>query len=208
MKLFEIQSDRLKIIENLGFKSSNIPALKKYIELLWSTNEELNLVSRKMTEQDLIDNHIIDCLLPLKFFPTEIKNAADFGSGGGLPAIIYAIQFPHIHFHLYEKSPKKQIFLNKCKESLALNITVHSDIPTKLNNIDVVMARGFKPIDVILEMSRDYYEKDGSYFLLKARAEKIAEEVHLAHKKFKKLEIKMTSLKSPLLEVERNLVQI
>ncbi len=41
-----------------------------------------------MTFEELIDNHIIDCLLPLKYFPQDIKTAADFGTGGGLPAAI------------------------------------------------------------------------------------------------------------------------
>lgn len=198
---FEIRTP--EIVE-LGFRQEALPSLKAYIDLLWSSNEEMNLISRQMEMSELIDNHVIDCLLPLKFFPS-VKAVADFGSGGGLPAVIYAIQFPDVKFHLYEKSPKKQEFLKRCK-SIAPNVEVHGEIPRALEGIDLVTARGFKPVDVILEVSREYYKQGGKYFLLKARREKIDEELMLAKKKFKDLSVKIEVLKSPVLDVERHLV--
>lgn len=204
---FEHFEKRIPLIINLGFNNEAVPKLKSYIELLWAANEELNLISRKMTFEELIDNHVVDCLLPLKKFPNDIKSAADFGSGGGLPGVIYAIQFPSIEYHLYEKSPKKQEFLNRCKV-LAPNIQVHGEIPLDLKQIEVVTSRAFKPVDVILDMSRKYYERHGKYFLLKGRREKIDEELSLARKKFKDLKVIINPLQSPILEVERHLVLI
>ena len=198
---------RIPIILELGFREEALTDLKRYIDLLWTTNEDLNLISRKMTFEELIDNHVIDCLLPLKHFPQNIKNVADFGSGGGLPAIAYALQFPKMKFHLFEKSNKKQDFLNSCKK-IAPNIETRGEIPIKLENIDIVTARAFKPLDVLLDMSRHYYENGGKYFLLKARKEKIDEEMVLAQKKFKNLKTKIVPLYSPVLDVERNLVLI
>jgi 16S rRNA (guanine527-N7)-methyltransferase len=160
-----------------------------------------------MTFDDLMDNHVIDCLLPLKYFPKNIKAAADFGSGGGLPAVIYAIAFPDISYTAFEKSKLKQDFLKKCI-AIAPNLKVEGEIPPKLVNIDLVTSRAFKPIDVILEFSRDYYKKGGKYFLLKARMEKVEEEMRDARKKFKEVKAEITPLKSPVLEVERHLVLI
>ena len=198
---------RIPLFIELGFAEPKIPDLKKYIDLLWSANEELNLISRKMTMEDLIDNHIIDCLLPLKYFPKDVKQVADFGTGGGLPAIIYAIHFSDKKFQLFEKSKLKQNFLSHCK-AIAPNISVNADIPLKIKDIDLVMARAFKPIDVLLDISRNYYQQGGKYFLLKARKEKIEEELTLAKKKFKDLKVVIQPLSSPVLEVERNLVLI
>lgn len=191
----------------LGFREEALPQLKAYVDLLWAANEELNLISRKMTFEELIDNHVIDCLLPLKYFPKDVKAAADFGSGGGLPGVVYAIQFANIPYHLYEKSPLKQEFLTRCK-ALAPNLNIHGEIPKDLQNIDVVTARAFKPIDVILDISRLYYKNKGKYFLLKGRREKVEEELTLARKKFKDLSATIEPLKSPILEVERHLVLI
>ena len=157
--------NRINEFLKLNFREAALPALKAYVDLLWSANEDLNLISRKMTFDELIDNHIIDCLLPLSRFPIGVRAVADFGSGGGLPAVIFAIQFPDVKFHLYEKSPKKQIFLKECSK-IAPNIEVHGEIPNVLKGIDLVTARGFKPIDVILEVSRDYYKKGGKYFFI------------------------------------------
>lgn len=204
MNYFE---QRIPLFIQLGLRKEALPMLKGYVDLLWAANEELNLVSRKMTFEELIDNHVVDCLLPLKQFPTDVKEAADFGAGGGLPGVIYAIQFPQVTYHLYEKSPKKQEFLERCK-ALAPNLRVHGEIPRDLQKIDVVTARGFKPVDVILEVSRGYYQKKGKYFLLKARREKIDEELTLARKKAKDLQVQIVPLKSPILDVERHLVLI
>jgi 16S rRNA (guanine527-N7)-methyltransferase len=198
---------RVPVLLQLGFREQALLQLKSYIDLLWAANEELNLISRKMSFEELIDNHVIDCLLPVKKFPTEIEAAADFGSGGGLPGVIFAINFPHVKFHLYEKSRLKQEFLEKCK-AIAPNLEIHGEIPAELKNIDIVTARGFKPIDVILEVSRGYFNNQGKYFIFKARREKIDEEMILAHKKFKNLKATIEPLASPVLSVERHLVRI
>ncbi len=194
-------------MKELGTNPQVLPQVLAYLELLWKSNEELNLISRKMSVEELVDNHLIDCLLPLKQFPTNIKQAADFGSGGGLPAVVYALQFPQVTYHLYEKSNKKQDFLKRC-QSIAKNIQIHGEIPNKIPQIDLVTARAFKPLDVILEISRDYFLRGGKYFLLKGRREKIDEEFLLARKKFKNLEIQIQSLKSPIMDVERHLVLV
>jgi len=199
--------NRLPLILQLGFREEAVPKLKAYIDLLWAANEELNLISRKMTFEELIDNHVIDCLLPLKQFPPKVKTVADFGSGGGLPGVIYAIQFPETQFHLYEKSVLKQEFLTRCK-AIAPNLHIHGEIPVELKGVDLVTARGFKPLDVILDVSRTYFKNHGKYFLLKARKEKIEEELVLAQKKFKDLKVSIEPLKSPVLEVERHLILI
>ena len=200
-------SSRTPVLIELGFREAALTKLQAFIDLLWSANEDLNLISRKMTYAELIDNHVIDCLLPLKHFPSHVKIAADFGTGGGLPGIIYAIQFPHIHFELFEKSIKKQEFLSGCKVIIK-NFKVHGEIPLQLKDVDLIIARGFKPIDVILDISREYFNSKGKYFLLKARAEKIEEELVLAKNKFKMLAANKIALKSPVLDVERHLIII
>lgn len=196
---------RVATIIELGFSPSGIDSLQGYVQHLWAANEDLNLFSRQMSFEELIDNHVIDCLLPLKLFPANVKVVADFGSGGGMPGILYALAFPEIQFQLFEKSPKKQRFLKSCQR-WAPNVQVFGEIPQDLPGVSLVTARAFKPLDVILEMSRLYYERGGQYFLLKGRKEKIDEEILLARKKFKTLEVQIQSLKSPVLEVERHLL--
>lgn len=206
-ELATVFTNKTPLMVELGFNEKALPQLKAYLNLLWASNEDLNLISRKMTPDELIENHVIDCLLPIKKFPRDVEIVADFGSGGGLPGVMYAIQFPEMQFHLFEKSKKKQEFLERCKK-MAPNIEVETEIPLDLDGIELVMARAFKPLDVILDMSRKYYEAGGKYFLLKGRREKIDEEIALSRKKFKDLKVNVEPLKSPLLDVERHLVFI
>lgn len=207
MSLSTYFDSRVPVMLDLGFREDGLALLKTYVELLWASNEELNLFSRKMTVEELVDNHVIDCLLPLKQFPKNLKYAADLGSGGGLPGVIYAIQFPDTRYILFEKSVLKQNFLKKCIE-LASNLVVQGEIPHDLDKVQIVTARAFKPIDVILDITRVYHGKKGKYFLLKGRQEKIDEEFQLAQKKFKDLKIESVPLKSPVMDVERHLVLI
>lgn len=199
--------NRIPLILELGFRADGIDALKAYIDLLWRSNEELNLISRKMTLEELIDNHIIDALLALSLFPKDAHNIADFGSGGGVPGVVYAIHFKNSKFTLFEKSAKKREFLEKCV-AIAPNLKIQGEIPLQLPDIDLVTARAFKPLDVILDISRNYCKNGGRYFLLKGRREKIEEEITLSKKKFKDLKVEVSVLKSPILEVERHLVTI
>jgi 16S rRNA (guanine527-N7)-methyltransferase len=191
----------------LGFRQEALPGLKKYIDLLVASNEELNLISRKMTFEELIDNHVIDCMLALSSFPKDLKVIADLGSGGGLPGVLLALQFPTTQFHLYEKSPLKREFLAKCQK-LCPNVELHDQISSEMKNTDLITARAFKGTDVILDMTRKYYASGGRYLLLKGRKEKIDEELGLAQKSFKDLKSKIVQLKSPVMDVERHLVMI
>lgn len=203
----ELFDQRRENFVALGVSESQIDLLWDYIETLWAANSELNLFSRKMPFSDLIDNHVIDCLLPSKHFPREAKLVADFGTGGGLPGLLYAIQFPDIQFRLYEKSRLKQKFLEHCRGFIP-NIKVLGEIPKALGLLDLAMSRAFKPTDVLIEMSRDYFDAGGKYFLFKGRLDKTNEELALAKKKFKGLKAKIVHLESPVLEVERNLLLI
>mgnify|MGYP003563660340 CR=1 FL=1 len=109
--------------------------------------------------------------------------------------------------YFFEKSLLKQSFLKSIAEDIT-NIVIRGEVPKDLKDIDIVISRAFKPIDVMLDMNQDYYKRGGKYFILKARTEKIDEELALARKRFKDLKAEVIPLKSPVLEVERHLVLI
>lgn len=189
----------------LGVTEEAYAGLIAYTERLWAANEELNLFSRKMPVKDLVENHIFDCLLALKDFQTfKFKKLADFGSGGGMPAIILAICFPEATVRLFEKSPKKRQFLESQK-SFVPNIEVYEEVnPEQLGDLDLITARAFKPIEVILKLSRPYFKAGGRYLLYKAKKEVIDQEIKEARLK----NYEVIPLQSPFLEVERHLVRI
>lgn len=200
-----ISDQKAKHILDLGFKIENLSLLNSYLEMLVKKNKEINLFSRKISVEELIDNHVIDCLLPLEYFPKSLKAIADFGSGGGFPGVIYAIHFKSAQFYLYEKSNLKRAFLESLNV-LSTNVKTCEFIESKLPPVDLITSRAFKSIVETIELSTAYFNSRGKYYFLKGRAEKINEEIKEAMKKFKDIYFEVVKLKSPVLDVERHLV--
>lgn len=187
---------------------SFLDPIGQYIEKLRAANLDLNLYSRKMPLQDLIDNHILDALLGYAFFAQQAaQHIADFGSGGGLPVVLLAITFPERRFVAFEKSPLKREFLQQCGRDLCANLEVRGEIAdAELESVDLITARAFKPIDTILKLSRGYYQRGGRYLLYKARREVIENEVKEA--KLPPSSFRLHILQNPVLDTERHLVEI
>jgi 16S rRNA (guanine527-N7)-methyltransferase len=199
--------ERKKVILELSFPEEQFSTLVDYAQSLWKANQELNLFSRQMPISEFVDNHIIDCLLALPQLPRQVQTFADLGSGGGLPGVIFSLARPSQNFQLFEKSPRKRDFLSSC-QTFAKNLEIKSEVSVALAGVETVTARAFKPVEVILEMTRGFYQRGGKYFLLKGRKEKIDEEIAQAKSKFKGLKYRVEPLKSPVLEVERHIVII
>lgn len=199
-----LEKHKEKAIE-LGLNEEQYQALKAFVGNLWSANMELNLFSRKMPPEDLIENHIFDCLIALPHFKkTDFTVLADFGSGGGMPSVILALAFPDKEIRAFEKSPKKRDFLQK-QADLIPNLKIYAEVAdSKLDGVDLVTARAFKPLDVILKLSRKYHQSGGSYLLYKAKKESVEQEIIDARLK---MEPKIIELSSPYREVERCLVE-
>lgn len=190
----------------LGCDGDTRKRLTLYLEILMTANRELNLVSRKMTIEDLVWEHLLDSLIAVPYFP-KAKMVADLGTGGGFPAIPLAIRFPEIDFYLYEKSPLKNRYLHDLAD-LFPNLHVAGPMSEDglLPQTDLVIARGFKPISVIFSLTPSYLAKGGRYALFKARREKIEEEIKAV--KDKKAEIRIQKLKPLGKAEERHLVLI
>ncbi|NLA23729.1 MAG: 16S rRNA (guanine(527)-N(7))-methyltransferase RsmG [Bacteroidales bacterium] len=102
--------------------------LKKYEEILKEINTQINLISRKETEQ-IFDKHILHSLSITHYFNFQKgTKIADIGSGGGLPAIPLAIFFPEVEFTLIESIRKKTKALDTIVEKLDLkNVKILND---------------------------------------------------------------------------------
>jgi len=164
-------------LDRLGIPPDRVPALAEYLERLWAENQRINLVSRKLEPRGLVIDHLFDCLLALPFLPAA-QRIADLGSGGGLPAIPLALCRPETRFTLYEKSPLKCRFLRGLVD-LTDNIEVAGPLPDAglPGSVDLVIARGFKPLATILTMTRAHHRNGGRYLLYKGRRARIDEEL-------------------------------
>lgn len=96
--------------------------LNHYEDLLKQWNKTINLIAPS-TEQSLRERHIDDSLqLPRLIAPTR-QSCADFGSGGGLPGIVYAIATREqaAPITLVESDQRKAAFLRACIREIGLS---------------------------------------------------------------------------------------
>lgn len=164
-----------------GENPNLVPQYTQFLETLWETNERYNLVSRRMQPEQLVLDHLLDCLLGMPHLPAAQK-IADLGSGGGFPAVVIAIARPECKVYCYEKSAVKCLFLEEIATWLP-NLNVMGPIPQGQHlgqAFDWITARAFKPIHVILELTRKHFQNGTPYWLYKGREEKIRTELEAA----------------------------
>ena len=166
--------------DKLSIDQKTREALSDYLLLAWNRNQTLNLVSRKTTPDEWVDNHLFDCLIALPYLP-QTSCVADLGSGAGFPAIPFALCRPNTKFILYEKSPQKRKFLKSCC-SLAKNLEIRGALEEGLcSEVDCITARGFKPLPKLFAFTKSYFAKKGLYVLLKGRKSVIDKELEDAN---------------------------
>ena len=144
-------------LEPLNVSRETFPDLEEFRSLILEKNKEINLISSK-SEDDSRERHIIDSAQIIDIIDENMNLCTDIGSGSGLPGIVLAIIMKHkksnMEFHLYEKSYHKSNFLRQASEKFNLNVKIfQKDIFKEKNLIsDIVVARAFKPLPVLLEL--------------------------------------------------------
>jgi len=146
-------------IPNLNVSRETCNDLETLILMIQEKNREINIISKKMTEKDLIrERHIVDSAQIIDFIDLNSSTTCDLGTGGGMPGLIIAIVMKNIKnnmkVNLYEKSFHKCGFLREVTKKLNLNTEViQKDIFTvKDIETGTIMSRAFKPMPVILDL--------------------------------------------------------
>ena len=159
-----------KNLEPLNVSRETFPQFEAFCELLKKENNKINLIS-KSTEKEIRKRHIVDCAQTIEFIDENYDICTDVGSGSGLPGIVLAIimkiKKPNMKFHLYEKSFRKCEFLSSVKEKLDLNAEVFQKDIFKEKNIetDLIIARAFKPLPIVLNLAEKNFKKFKSVIL-------------------------------------------
>lgn len=121
---------------------------------------------------DSLKENIIDSLYPLRFVD-EFASCLDIGSGGGFPAIVFAIALPKARFILTEPRAKRFAFLQYIIAQLTLSntrvfATRIQEIPiTEVNNIDLITSRAVMSVEEIMHYGRKFLSYNGHYLLFK-----------------------------------------
>lgn len=107
-----------------GLPARAYEQLAAYLELLLRWNTRLNLSAIREPEQ-IIRRHFVECAFAAQQLPTDIESLLDYGSGAGLPGIVFAICRPEICVTLAEAHGKKASFLREAVRAVATITAVY-----------------------------------------------------------------------------------
>ena len=140
--------------------------LESLISMIQKKNKEINIISRKNSNQRVIrQRHILDSAQIIDFVDLNTNTTSDLGSGGGIPGLIIAILMKklknNMKIKLYEKSHHKCVFLKDVSEKLELNTEIIQKDIFKLRDIETgtIMSRAFKPMPIILDLVQKNFRK-------------------------------------------------
>jgi len=151
-------------LEPLNVSRETFPELEEFRSLILKKNKNINLISSN-SEAISRERHIIDSAQIIDFIDKNDKLCIDIGSGSGLPGIVLAIIMKYrksnMEFHLYEKSFHKSNFLREVSKKFDLNTKIFQKNIFEEKNLktDLIVARAFKPLPIILELVNENFNK-------------------------------------------------
>lgn len=96
--------------------------LEIYFRLLTTWNSKINLTGLDLTDPapETLDRLLIEPLVAAKHAPSGARTMIDIGSGGGSPAIPFALALPGVALLMVESKTRKSIFLREAVRAVGL----------------------------------------------------------------------------------------
>lgn len=171
----------------LGWTEEDISLLNLYISEIELWNTKHSFV--KASGEDLIIDHILDSLSPIKVLERyPFTTLADAGSGAGLPGIPLSLFLKDKKIFLIERSGKRAGFLQneigllKLKNRVSV---IESPVETVERRFDAVTFRAFRQLDEYAEHLFNLLLPGGFLFAYKGKRSvidgELAELGHLLH---------------------------
>ena len=161
----------------IDYNTKKISLLLQYFEELILWNKKINIISRKLNEEDIAKKLIAPSLIPVNIVKDGVK-VLDFGAGGGIASIPLKIFKPGIKLHLLEAKRKPLPFLEHISLLLNLKLKIHNKYVKKKGDLeekyDWTFVRGVNPEKVPRELADKtlYYGKyNGEKFKLQEEKE-------------------------------------
>jgi len=177
----------------IAINQETLAKLHLYAHLLAEWNKTMNLTAIDK-EDEIIEKHFYDSIIPAKVFDFHKKALIDVGTGAGFPGLVLAIIFPDLKVTLVDSTKKKFEFLAEVKSQLSLkNVDFINGRAEELKQFrekfDVATARAFSSLDVIIEVCIPLVKVGGT--LIAMKSSKADEEIKSSKIALQKLESKI-----------------
>ena len=177
-----MEEDFLKnysILDGLNVSRETCLDFEKFISMIRSKNEELNIISQKSSiNGEIRKRHIIDSAQAIDFVDLNSNTTYDLGAGGGLPGIVIAIMAKNLKkkmkMNLFEKSYHKSSFLKEVSKELNLETEIIQKDVFKIKELNsgTIMARAFKPMPMVLDLVYKNFSKYKNLILFMGKSGK------------------------------------
>jgi 16S rRNA (guanine527-N7)-methyltransferase len=100
--------------------------LETYYRLLASWNRKINLTGMDLAEPtpEALDRLLIEPIVAARHVPAGVARMIDIGSGGGSPAIPFALAVPGLRLLMVESKTRKSVFLKEASRALEMQADV------------------------------------------------------------------------------------
>ena len=148
-----------------------VQQFETYMHLLQQWNQKMNLTAITQ-EEEIIEKHFYDCILPLSIMPFTGR-IADIGSGAGFPGLVWKIVLPESEMVLVEPTGKRCTFLNAVIDELKLekisvvNQRSEDYVLNARESVDIVSARAVANLRVLSELTVPLVRKGGMFVAMK-----------------------------------------
>lgn len=142
--------------------ATQIEQFAKLQELYTFWNEQINVISRKDTE-NFYERHVLHSLGVAKVMPfVDGSEILDIGTGGGFPGIPLAILFPTCNFTLVDSIGKKIKVVNEVAQALGLeNVKgIHERAEKIPGTFDFIVSRAVTAMPAFLTWTKGKIKKD------------------------------------------------
>ena len=161
----------------LALDDAQIGLLMAFLDLLQKWNKVYNLTSVR-DPQEMLTHHLLDSLAavsPLQRYLADNALAEpkllDVGSGGGLPAVVFAICLPQLDVSCVDTVGKKVAFIQQVAANLRLrNLRgIQSRVENLAQQYDVVSCRAFAALQDFTVWSHQTLKANGIWLAMKAK---------------------------------------
>lgn len=207
MKNLENKLIELVKLNNLHLPEEKLLLITNYSELLLNFNKNINLISRK-DEENLLERHIIPCLIFSTLFNDLNQDVLDIGTGGGLPGIPFAIMNQNSRILLIDSINKKINVVKEIVQKLRLdNVkTLWTRAEAKdfvhlyKNRFDLIISRATTDLKTLVEYSIPLVKNSKAKLAVMKGGDNLDEEISQAKKRFNYIAIQ----KLPLIYLPEN----
>ena len=177
-----MEEDFLKnysILDELNVSRETCLDFEKFISMIRSKNEKLNIISQKSSlNGEIRKRHIIDSAQAIDFVDLNSNTTSDLGTGGGMPGIVIAIIAKNLKkkmkMNLFEKSYHKSSFLKAVSRELNLETEIIQKDVFKIKELNsgTIIARAFKPMPIVLDLVYKNFSKYKNLILFMGKSGK------------------------------------